>query len=76
MTAHDVLRAYGLADLTRAEQRARVDVLGRMGALAPTERDALLAAGLLGTNRDDARDDYERMFDPDAYTARQRGHHE
>lgn len=48
MTAESVLLAYGLASLTRAEQRARVAVLDRMGAFGPSERDALITAGLLG----------------------------
>jgi hypothetical protein len=49
--AEAVLRAYGLADLTRAEQRARAGVLDRMGAFAPSERAELIAAGLLGEAR-------------------------
>jgi hypothetical protein len=47
MTAHDVLRTYGLLGFTRAEQRARVGVLDRMGAFSYTERAVLMAAGFL-----------------------------
>jgi len=42
-----VLRAYGLFNLTRAEQRARAGVLHRMGAFGASERTVLIAAGLL-----------------------------
>ena len=48
MTVDAVLRAYGLADLTRAEQRARADVPDRIGAFASSERAVLIDAGLLG----------------------------
>lgn len=42
-----ILRAYGVAFSTRAEQQAHVGVLDRMGAFAKSERDALREVGLL-----------------------------
>jgi hypothetical protein len=42
-----ILRAYGIDHPTQAERRAYVDVLGRMGAFAESERATLRAGGLL-----------------------------
>jgi hypothetical protein len=49
MTAHDVLRVYGLLGFARDEQRARVGVLDRMGAFTYSERAVLMAAGFLSS---------------------------
>jgi hypothetical protein len=47
VSAEAILRAYGVDAATKAEQAARVAVLDRMGAFAPSERVTLMDAGLL-----------------------------
>lgn len=45
--AYNILRAYGCLAPTQAEQRAYAEVLDRMGAFAPTERQVLISAGMM-----------------------------
>jgi hypothetical protein len=46
-TADAILRAHGLANLTRTEQHAHAGMLDRMGAFAPAERVELIRGGVL-----------------------------
>ena len=41
-----IVRAFGAERATMAETRATIEILGRMGAFARSERELLHAAGL------------------------------